>query len=358
MTMPFKTCRHYAWLISAYVLASLFPGISAYAQDIKLETVPVMSREVLRERVLDAVVEAVNEATVSAQTSGRIAEVNYDVDDFVPKDSVLVRFRETEQRARLAQAQAEVRATQARYDEARKSFKRSQNLYANKNISKADLDASRANMDASKAQIEVAQAAVEQTQEQFDYTVVRAPYDGIVTKRHVEAGESVSPGQPLMTGFSLEKLRVRADVPQQLIYAIRELKSARIIPPDPAEGSIPGEKITIFPYASERSNTFTVRTELPAATANLFPGMLVKVAFVTGKRTSLVIPKSAVVYRSEVVGVYVVNESGKVQLRQVRTGPETDDGMIEVLAGLVDGEQVALDPIQAGVAIKQDLTGS
>jgi len=333
-------------------------SFDAKAQDINLETATVETREVLRERVLDAVVEAVNEATVSAQTSGRIAEVNYDVDDFVPKGSVLVRFRETEQRAGLSQAQAEVRATQARYDEARKSFKRAQNLYANKNISKAELDASRANMDTSKAQIEMAQAAVEQAQEQFDYTEVRAPYDGIVTQRHVEAGESVNPGQPLMTGFSLEKLRVRADVPQQMIYAIRELKSARIIHPDPKQASIPGEKITIFPYASESSNTFTVRAELPTGTANLFPGMLVKVAFATGKRMSLVIPKSAVVYRSEVVGVYVINETGEVRLRQVRAGPETDDGMIEVLAGLADGEQVALDPIQAGAMIKQDSAAS
>ncbi len=290
---------------------------------------------------------------------GRIAEVNYDVDDFVPKDSILIRFRETEQRAGLAQAQAQVRAAQARFDEARKNFKRAQNLYANKNISKADLDASRANMDTSKAQIEAAQAAVEQAQEQVDYTVVRAPYDGIVTARHVEPGESVNPGQPLMTGFSLEKLRVRADVPQRVIYSIRELKSARIIHPDPGQASIPAENITIFPYASERSNTFTVRTELPAGTADLFPGMLVKVAFTTGKRTTLIIPMSAVVYRSEVVGVYVVDKkTNKVQLRQVRTGAETDDGMIEVLAGLAEGELVALDPIQASAATKQDSTAS
>ncbi len=339
--------------LSALLTLTTLLALDVYGQETDLQTAVVQSRELIRERVLEGIVEAVNEATVSAQTSGRIAEVNYDVDDFVPKDSVLIRFRETEQRARLAQAQADVRAAQARFEEANKSLKRAQNLYANKNISKADLDSARANTEAGKAQIEAAQAAVEQAREQFAYTVVRAPYDGVVTQRHVEVGESVNSGQPLMTGFSLEHLRVRVDVPQQLIYAVRESKTARVMHPDPDQAPIPAEKVTIFPYASESSNTFTVRVELPAGAAGFFPGMLTKVAFATGKRRSLVIPKSAVVYRSEVIGIYVVDEAGKVQLRHVRTGRDTGDGMIEIIAGLNEGEKIALDPIRAGIVLKE-----
>jgi len=337
-------------LASLVVVLAISFNPGSHGQDLSLDTATVVSREVARERVLEGIIEATNSATVSAQTSGRISEVNYDVNDFVPKGSILIRLRGTEQRARVAQSEAEVRAAQARLQEASTGFERAQNLYAKKNISKSAFDTARTYLDTSRAQIEAAQAAVEQAREQLLNTVVRAPFDGVVTERHVEVGESVSPGEPLMTGFSLENLRVRVDVPQQLIYAVRELNSARILHPDPAQDSMPAESITIFPYANEDSNTFTVRIALPSDVTNLFPGMLTKVAFITGKRNSLVIPSVAVIYRSEVVGVYVLSESGAVRLRQVRTGRETGDGMIEVLSGLKQGERVALDPIRAGVS--------
>lgn len=81
--------------------------------------------------------------------------------------------------------------------------------------------------------------------------------------------------------------------------------------------------------------------------------MFVKTAFVTGQREQLVIPASAVVYRSEVTGVYVVAEGGRVQFRHVRLGRPTGDGAVAVLAGLVSDERVALDPIAAGVELKR-----
>ena len=80
--------------------------------------------------------------------------------------------------------------------------------------------------------------------------------------------------------------------------------------------------------------------------------MLVKVAFEVGRRSRLAIPAKAVAYRSEVTGVYVLKADGTVELRQIRVGRETGDGMIEVLAGLSEGERVALDPIQAAVYLK------
>jgi hypothetical protein len=99
------------------------------------------------------------------------------------------------------------------------------------------------------------------------------------------------------------------------------------------------------------SNTFKVRVDLPVATRALFPGMYVKTGFVVGERSELTIPKEAVVYRSEVTGVYVVSPASQVQFRQVRLGRALADAFV-VLSGLTEGEQVALDPIAAGVALK------
>jgi multidrug efflux pump subunit AcrA (membrane-fusion protein) len=81
-------------------------------------TVPIVSEVTPRERIWDGTVEAVNQSTVSAQTSGRVAELGYDVNDFVPKGAVIARFTDTEQRAALRIANATLEEAIARLDEA------------------------------------------------------------------------------------------------------------------------------------------------------------------------------------------------------------------------------------------------
>ena len=99
-----------------------------------------------------------------------------------------------------------------------------------------------------------------------------------------------------------------------------------------------------------------MRLDLPRDTKSLFPGMFVKTGFVTGERRELAVPKGAVVHRSEVTGVYVVGDDGQVRFRQIRLGRALDD-TYAVLAGLSEGERVALDPIAAGVVLKSQQAG-
>ena len=106
----------------------------------------------------------------------------------------------------------------------------------------------------------------------------------------------------------------------------------------------------IHPVADARTHSTQVRVYLPKNEAGVYPGMFVRAHFVVGKARKLVIPAAAVLRRSEVVAVYVVDETGGVKLRQVRLGEATPDGAVEVLAGLNPGEKVALDPVKAGMS--------
>ncbi|NBC48814.1 MAG: efflux RND transporter periplasmic adaptor subunit [Gammaproteobacteria bacterium] len=306
-------------------------------------------RVVPKEYRLDGVVEAINRTTVSAQTSGQVEEILYDVDDFVEKGEIIVRLRDTEHRARLAQAAAELRSASAQLEQAREDYARVKGLYEQQNVSESAMDRAEAELKSAEARLDSAQANLEQAQEQLAYTQIRAPYSGIVTRRHVELGEIASPGTPVMSGVSLEELRVIIDVPQSLIPAVRELGEIRVYLPS-GEVAQP-DRITVFPFADLGSNTFKVRADLSTETEELFPGMFVKTGIVTGKEQELTVPKEAVVYRSEVTAVYVVDPDGDIRLRQIRTGPTLDDELV-VLSGLTEGEQVALDPIAAGVALK------
>jgi RND family efflux transporter MFP subunit len=323
------------------------------AEPVVLDTAPAEYRTLPREYRLDGVVEAIQRTTVSAQTQGQVQEILFDVEDFVEKDEIVARLKDTEHRARVAQASADLRSATARLEQTRDEHARIQGLFEKRNVSESAMDQATADLAGAQAELESATARLEQAQEQLEYTQIRAPYSGIVTHRHIEVGEIASPGQAVMSGISLDQLRVIVDVPQSVIQAVRQGGKARIyVGP---EQVILSERLTIFPFADMGSNTFTVRLNLPEGTKALFPGMFVKTGFEIGAKEELMVPVEAVVQRSEVTGVYVVEDDGEVRFRQIRVGRTADD-VFAVLAGLSEGERVALDPIAAGVVLKSQLS--
>jgi RND family efflux transporter MFP subunit len=164
-------------------------------------------------------------------------------------------------------------------------------------------------------------------------------------------------GQPLFTGISLEALRASVDIPQDMVNVVRDRKQARVLLERNGLSSVEGESLRISPYADPKSHTFNVRVNLPEGDHGIYPGMFVKVAFVVDEARRLVVPREAIVHRSEVTGAYVIDKNGQLQLRQLRVGEQFGDGMVEVLAGLEEGEQVALDPVRATTVYKSQWTG-
>ncbi len=303
----------------------------------ELQTTVAKTIQVPQIRVVDATIEAVHQATVSAQTSGRITEITADVDDYVEKGAILVVLRDKEQRAAFD-------AARARYEEAEAEFKRVREVYEKKLVAKAALDKAEAQLKATKANMDQAREALEHTR-------VRAPYSGIVVKRHVEVGETARVGQDLMTGLSLEKLRARVNLPQTLIHSVRKYRQAWVWVGRDHMQQVKAQSLTISPFADEQTHTFLVRVNLPVGEFHVYPGMHAKVGFLTGEENRLVIPQSAVARRSEVTGVYV-REDDKITFRYIRTGKQLDDDMVEVLSGLGEGDVLFTDPHAATVAKK------
>jgi RND family efflux transporter MFP subunit len=332
----------------AIAVAHLLTIANAAADELPFETATAQTARAPLEGVYDGTVEAVNRATMSAQTSGRIAEVFYDVDDYVEPGDPIVRFTDVEQQSALRQARASLEEALARQKQADAEFQRARGLFESGSSSKREYDQALAARDATAARVAAARSAVATAEQQLEYTLVRAPYAGIVTERHVEVGEAVSVGQPLMSGLSLESLRVVVNLPQQVAAKVRMHKEAHVLTD---EGRVAAANITLFPFADSASNTFTVRVELPAGQFGLYPGMFVKVAFVVGDAERLLVPTRALLRRSEVTGVYVVSADGEVRLRQVRAGNTFGD-RTEILAGLSTGERIALDPVRAGIYVK------
>ncbi len=309
----------------------------------ELESAPAVLQNRPLERILDGKIEAVHEATVSAQTSGRVIKINYDVDDYVEKGAVLLQFRDKEQQARYNSAKAG-------YEEALAEFNRVKDIYAKKLVAKAALDKAEARLKSTKA-------SLEQASEELENTRVRAPYSGIVVKRHIEMGELARVGQALFTGISLEALRASVEIPQDMVNVVRQRQQARLFIDRDGVQSVAAESIRVSPYADPKSHTFNVRVNLPKGDYGIYPGMFVKVAFVIDEVQRLVVPVQAVVHRSEVTAVYVIDEQQRIRMRHIRIGDRINDELVEVLAGLDEGERVALDPIRATSAFKEQQTG-
>ena len=301
----------------------------------------------------DGVVEAVRSAMLSAQTGGRVSAVTVDVGDHVQAGQLLLKLTVVEQQAGVDAARAQLRAAEASATEAERNYQRFAALAKNAYVSRAQLDQVRAARDAANAARDAARAQLSAAGQNADYTLVRAPYAGIVAARAVDPGETVGPGQNLLGMYAPEELRIEVQVPQSDAVAIRARPRARISFGDGRVAE--ARSVIVYPNADPSSHSVTVRVLLPRMDDPPVPGATAKVRFpVPGDAKLLRVPQGAVIRRGELSAVYVMKE-GRVLLRQVRLG-EQDADMVEVLAGLRPGDAVARDPAAALAVLRSQRT--
>ncbi len=324
-------------------------GPQAAAPDLPaLATLTVGATSTPSDRAWDGVVEAVQQADLSAQTSGRVLEIGVDLDDRVSAGQVLLRLSAVEQQAGAATSRAQLRATEAAAVEAQTTHSRYVALGSKQYVSRLQLDQARAARDAAVAARDAARAQLAQSQQQADYTVVRAPFAGVVSARRVEPGESVAPGQPLLSIHAPGALRLVVQLPQSDVAAMRAAASPRILLADGR--SLAAGAITVSPAADPGTHTVAVRVALPEMESAPQPGTTAKLQFpIAGAAARPEIPRSALARRGEITGVYVLADK-RLSLRQLRLG-ETRGDQVEVLAGLKGGEIIAADPVAALQAI-------
>ena len=344
--------KRLAVLAAATLLAACGDGRDAKpaaAAKPSLATALVEQREIELTWSSEALVEAVRQSTVSAQIAGRVIDIRFDVGDRVKKGEVIVRIDERAATQAVAASEAQVREAQAALGNAKAQYDRQRQLLSQKFISQAAVDQAEAAYKSAQARVTALLAGAGQAATERSFATVVAPYGGIVSARHVELGEMAVPGKPLMTGFDPATLRVAANVPQSQVAAIQASGRARIEIPSRAQW-VEARSLTIVPSADPRTHTTRVRIDLPEDVSGIYPGVFARAHFVVGKAPRLLVPRPAVLRRSELTAVYVIGADGRPQLRQVRLGEAGDERAIEVLAGLKAGERVALEPVKAGLS--------
>lgn len=319
-----------------------------------LVTAPVRSSASAGLSGFDGVVEAVRQTVVAAQVAGAITALEVKAGDSVKAGQVLARIdaRSADQTANASDAQ--LRQAQALLDVAGKDFARQQQLYQKQYISQAALDRAESQFKAAQAQAAALQAQAGAARTQSGLHVLRAPYAGVVAEVPVSQGDMAMPGRALMTIYEPGALRVTAALPQSAWNASADrsaqARGVRVEFPGLPEARrwLDARDVQLLPTVDAATHTVQLRIPLPGGIEGVAPGMFARVwlpsvAAASDSGGRLFVPRSAVVRRAEMSGVYVVDGQGVALLRYVRLGRSQGDE-IEVLSGVSAGERVALDP--------------
>lgn len=309
------------------------------------EVATVQKRSVAEVYAADAVIEAVRQATVSAQISGTVTQFFVDAGDRVKRGQVLARIDTRETDAQVAAQRANVAQAEAALVQAKLNFERTQSLVRQNFVSQSALDKADADLKSAQAAVEAARAGSTQALTARSFAEVRAPIDGVVTRRLMELGELAVPGKPVLEVHDPAQLRAVGSVPQFVLARVARVDQADVVLPTLAR-TVAATRVTLLPAADARLLSSQVRADLPAdLPAGVVPGTAAKILLATGVADKLVVPANAVIRRGELTVAQVIDAAGRLQLRQIRVGEVVDAGQIEVLAGLAAGERLQLNPL-------------
>lgn len=339
-------------------------GCTAHKEDVPpiRETVSNVSVLVVQKATVPDYVEAVGTvraaqtSQLASQITGTITNISVREGDRVRRGQTLAVIDEAQQRAGVERATAGLQASQQDVAAAESDFilaestlKRYQSLFDKQSVSPQEFDEVKARYASAQARRESAhagraqsEAALAQARTSFQYTRIRAPFDGIVTARMVDAGSMASPGIPLVVVEDPTRFRLEATVDESAIGLVR-LGQAVTVTLDNVPGKTwTGRVVQILSAADPASRTFLVKIELPKA-PDLRSGVFGRARFPRGQRDSLQIPNSAILKRGQLTAIYVVGSDQVASLRYVTLGQSSED-KFEVLSGLESGERFVVDP--------------
>jgi RND family efflux transporter MFP subunit len=322
-------------LLSVVILSSFVFTTQTLAKDV--EFVAVKRIQLDTKVVLNGYVEAVNEATVSAQVNAKVKKIYVDVDDQVTLGKVLIELDDSELKAQLAKANASLKVAQANATQAKSEYNRLKGLTSDSFVSENDMAKATSALEVANANISLAKAQISEVKQQLTYTKIIAPYSGVVTARHIEEGETANFGQAMLTGFAINQNRLIVHVPNSLVADIDATKSLLAQTSDGFWNEL--TSLTIAPNLDKDTHTLLVRANIDKNTFNQRPGSFIKVAVKTDPRSALVVPSGAVFNQGDLSAVYVKIGEQYV-LRQVVLG-DTNKQMVEILSGLSEQDRVA-----------------
>lgn len=339
------------------------PAVAVEVANARITVQPVLYEAV-------GTVKARLSATVSSKMMGAIQVFNVKEGDEVKKGDLLVVLDDRQVGAQLDQARAALSeaqraeagavsartAAEAGARRAALSFERNRTMLAGGAITQetfetveaqykqaqAALDQAEAMVEAARFRVKQARAAVDSASVARKDARVLAPFDGKVTAKLADAGALAAPGAPLLTLEREGGYRVDLVVPETHIRTIATGQTVPVRIPAVSDSPVTGTVNVIVPSGDQGSRTFIVQVGVPDV-EGLRSGMFARVSLIIGEQDSLRIPRSAVIHRGQLTGVFIVDGKDTARFRLIRAGRQFDD-QVEVISGIGDGTWLVVDP--------------
>ena len=363
-----------------------FDDVGQYQQNSETSIITVEKAETGAHVILGGTVVPGKEVTLRAQVPGRVMFIAGQEGDWFYPGQVLVALNDDGLMAKRRQAMAGLYGTEARYRNSQLQYSRefwaphalenypgnqtapsmgwfptmferfmgmgggNSNPYPNYSINPwvirdVDLYSQGTNISQAKSQIYGGRARIQEVDSHIRDTRAISPFEGVITSKLVEIGDTVQPGQPLVKFSDSKNLQLKVDVPARLVSA---LDKGMVVPAklDVGNTYVDVSVAQIYPSADSQRHTVAVKFDLPSGAPG-GPGMYAEVMVPdtnTPIRDMPIIPTSAIVQRGSLPSVFVVNQQNQAELRLVRLVDQVDRTHVAVLSGIRPGERIYVYP--------------
>jgi len=276
--------------------------------------------------VFSGQLDAEQSVMINPEIEGVVETIEFDQGQAVKAGNVLFRLRNAEQAARLREARANRDLAEQRWKRAQQLLKRDAS-----SLEQADV---------ARAEFEVAQARVDLAGVEFERTRIRAPFDGVVGQRFVDAGDQVDEDTQMVQVDAVDRLQVTFGVTDEGLPHLRTgLKVNVWVRPYPGE-KFPGEVFFVSPTLDPANRRIWVKAWIDNRDRRLAPGLFANVDLeVRHVDDALVLPESAVAIDQQGPYVWLVDSDRRVTRRPIEIGLR-ERGIVEVIQGLEPGAEV------------------
>ncbi len=327
--------------ILSTIILSTYAGLEANAQNdhslvhVKgyqaiIKTIPVLIETA-------GTIKSAQNAQISAKITGKIAEIPVILGSIVKKGDLLVSISANEISAQLKQSEAQLR-------QSKRELAREQDLFKkNATTSKK--------VQLTQDQYTIALAKHEEVKTMLEYTLIHAPFDGVITQKSAHVGDLATVGRPLLFIEDHHHLQVSTDIPESLLLDHFPGEKLKIHIPS-AGIMVTGTIAEVAPAIDPASRTAELTIDLPTE-KNLRIGQFARVMLPGSSKKSLFVPREAITRKGQLQRVFVINNNTAI-MKLVRIGIELD-GMVEIISGLTAGDIVTVStntPLHNGQSVK------
>lgn len=345
-TSPLRSCRR--WLTASLLLVAA--GTQAQAPMPVVVAQPQAAIPTYQLNLTGDLV-AAQHASLSPRIDGLVTRVSVDVGDRVAAGDVLLTLDPLLAQQLLHQYQAATAAAQATYAENLRLVKEAERLTKQNHLPLTELALRQAALAISKAQLDAAKAEQQAQATRVAWHQLKAPFDGVISRKLSEAGEWITPGTAAFELVATDKVFLDVQVPQERFYQLKT-DTPVLVRPDSrtvaqAQEPMAAHIAAIVPVSTTGARTIQVRLVMDNAGQTLLPGTSASAQFefLSGEQKSLLIPRDALLRSPDgsFSAFVVVDQGDKLLARshKLKLGLQTNDS-VEVLDGLQANDRVVI----------------